>query len=199
METVRCGWCGTDELYCRYHDTEWGVPVKDEQQLFETLILETFQAGLNWITILRKRETFRNAFLQFSPEKVANMQESHIIELMNNPGIIRNFAKIKAAIHNAGCYLKMQDAGKPLGQFLWQFTEGKTLINHYSSLSELPSRTALSDLISKELKALGFAFMGSMVVYAHMQATGMVNDHLTTCFRYRELIDNSRQTCILAE
>lgn len=192
MEINRCGWCGTDELYCRYHDTEWGVPVFDDQKLFETLILETFQAGLSWITVLRKREGFRKAFQNFNPIKMADISQKEIMELMQNPEIIRNFAKIKAAVHNAKMYLKMQNSGKQLGQFLWQFTDGKTLINEYSSLNELPSKTTLSDSISKELKGLGFTFMGSTVVYAHMQATGMVNDHLTSCFRHCELINYSR-------
>lgn len=192
MEFNRCGWCGTDELYCQYHDTEWGVPVFDDQKLFETLILETFQAGLSWITVLRKRESFRKAFMNFDPEKMAIMNENSVFELMQDPGIIRNSAKIKAAIHNAKNYLNMKESGKTLGQFLWQFTDGKTLINGYSSLHELPSKTTLSDSISKELKGLGFTFMGSTVVYAHMQATGMVNDHLISCFRHRELINYSR-------
>jgi DNA-3-methyladenine glycosylase I len=192
MEINRCGWCGTDELYCRYHDTEWGVPVFDDQKLFETLILETFQAGLSWITVLRKRESFRKAFLNFDPEKMAIMNENSVFELMQDPGIIRNSAKIKAAVNNAKIYLKMQDSGKQLGQFLWQFTDGKILINEYTSLRDLPSKTTLSDSISKELKGLGFTFMGSTVVYAHMQATGMVNDHLISCFRHRELINYSR-------
>ena len=189
MEPVRCGWCGSDTLYCHYHDTEWGVPVYEDQKLFETLILETFQAGLSWITVLRKREAFCKAFRNFNPEKMAAMQESHVMELMHNPAIIRNIAKIKAAVHNARCFIKMQESGKPLGDFLWQFTEGKPQTNHFSSLNELPSRTELSDRISKELKSKGFAFMGSTVVYAHMQATGMVNDHLTSCFRHRELTE----------
>ncbi len=187
MEPVRCGWCGTDALYCQYHDTEWGVPVFDDQKLFETLILETFQAGLSWITVLRKREAFRQAFFQFNPEKISAMQDFQIAALMQNPAIIRNLAKIKAAVHNARCFLKMQESGKPLGEFLWQFTDGKTQVNQFSSLKELPTKTELSDRISKELKSMGFAFMGSTVVYAHMQATGMVNDHLISCFRYREL------------
>jgi DNA-3-methyladenine glycosylase I len=189
MEPFRCGWCGTDALYCHYHDTEWGIPVFDDQKLFETLILETFQAGLSWITVLRKREAFREAFMRFNPEKMSVMQDSHIADLMQNPAIIRNLAKIKAAVHNARCYIKMQESGKPLGEFLWQFTDGVPQINHFSSLKELPAKTELSDRISKELKDMGFAFMGSTVVYAHMQATGMVNDHLTSCFRYRELTE----------
>lgn len=191
MESVRCEWCGTDELYCRYHDTEWGVPVFDDQKLFETLILETFQAGLSWITVLRKRETFRKAFLNFDPNKMAAMKETDIAALMQDQGIIRNLAKIKAAVNNARCYLKMQESGKPLGSFLWQFSDGKTIINEFSTLHDLPSKTSLSDKISRELKAYGYTFMGSTAVYAHMQATGIVNDHLTSCFRYRELIDNS--------
>ena len=187
MEPVRCGWCGTDALYCSYHDTEWGVPVYDNQALFENLILETFQAGLSWITVLRKREAFREAFHGFNAEKMTSMNEYEISELMQNSNIIRNSAKIRAAIHNAGCYLNMQESGKTLGEFLWQFTDGKPLINRFSSMQELPAKTELSDRISKELKALGFAFMGSTVVYAHMQATGMVNDHLISCYRHAAL------------
>ena len=191
MVPIRCGWCGNDELYCHYHDTEWGVPVTDDQKLFETLILETFQAGLSWITVLRKREAFKTAFLNFDPVKMAAMNESDMAVLMQNTGIIRNFAKIRASVNNARCFLKMQESGNSLGTFLWRFTDGKTIINKFSSLHELPAKTTLSDRISQELKSHGFSFMGSTVVYAHMQATGMVNDHLISCFRYLELSDNS--------
>lgn len=187
MNIIRCGWCGTDELYCDYHDTEWGVPVHDDLKMFETLILETFQAGLSWITVLKKREAFREAFFGFDPEKMAVIDDDYFADLMQNPGIIRNRVKIKAAIQNARCYLKMKESGRPLASFLWQFTDGQTRVNQFASLSDLPSRTELSDRISKELKTQGFSFMGSTVIYAHLQATGIINDHLTSCFRYREL------------
>lgn len=190
MDVIRCGWCGTDELYCNYHDTEWGVPVHDDLKMFETLILETFQAGLSWITVLKKREAFREAFFNFNPEKMAGMDDGNIADLMQNPGIIRNRAKIRAAIQNARCYLKMQEEGRSLASFLWQFTNGETKVNQFAAMSELPSKTELSDRISKELKSLGFSFMGSTVVYAHLQATGIVNDHLISCFRYSELKHN---------
>lgn len=187
MAIIRCGWCGTDELYCHYHDTEWGVPVWDDRKMFENLILESFQAGLSWITVLRKREAFRNAFQHFDPEKLARWDDSHIHELMQNPGIIRNYAKIKATIHNARCYLNMMETGRPLASFFWQFTDGKPQVNSLAKLSDLPARSEMSDRINKELKALGFAFVGSTVVYAHLQAMGIINDHLISCFRHREL------------
>lgn len=190
MDVIRCGWCGTDELYCHYHDTEWGVPVWDEGKMFESLLLEGFQAGLSWITVLRKREAFRIAFQHFDPEKLARWDDSNIHELMQNPGIIRNYAKIKATVHNARCYLDMMETGRPLASFFWQFTDGKPQVNSLAKLSDVPSRSELSDRISKELKALGFAFVGSTVVYAHLQATGIINDHLSSCFRHSELADS---------
>ena len=187
LEQKRCGWCGTDELYVRYHDTEWGVPVYDDQKMFEFLILETFQAGLSWITVLRKRENFRQALAGFDPGKLAAFTAADIAPLMANPGIIRNRAKLEAAVQNARIYLELQDRGISFSDYLWQFTDGKPVVNARKSLSELPATTAVSDRMSRELKQAGFKFVGSTVCYAHMQATGMVNDHLTDCFRYQEV------------
>ena len=187
MDKVRCNWCGNDPLYMEYHDTEWGVPVSDDQKLFEFLILETFQAGLSWITILRKRENFKKAFNDFDYKKIANYTDEKVLELMNDKGIIRNKLKIKAAVTNAQNFMKIQEEFGSFSKYIWKFTNGKPIKNAWKTLKELPATTALSDTISKDLKKRGFKFVGSTVVYAHMQATGMVNDHITTCFRYNEV------------
>lgn len=187
MEKTRCPWCGSDPLYVAYHDTEWGVPVKDDKTLFEFLILESFQAGLSWITILRKRENFRKAFDDFDYKKIATYQEDKIQELLQDAGIIRNKLKVRAAVSNAQAFLKIQEEFGSFSNYIWSFVNGKPIKNKLQSLSEAPATTALSDKISKDLKKRGFKFMGSTVVYAHMQATGMVNDHLVDCFRYNEV------------
>lgn len=187
MKKERCSWCGTDPLYIAYHDEEWGVPVYDDDKLFEFLILETFQAGLSWITVLRKRENFRKAFDQFDFQKIALYNEGKIQELLQDAGIIRNQLKIRATISNAMAFMNIQKEFGSFSKYIWSFTEGQTLQNNFKSLFELPPKTALSDTISKDLKKRGFKFVGSTVIYAHMQATGMVNDHVTTCFRYQEL------------
>jgi DNA-3-methyladenine glycosylase I len=186
MSQNRCPWCGSDPLYCRYHDEEWGVPVHDDQKMFEFLILETFQAGLSWITVLRKREAFREAFMQFNPEKMADMNDSKIETLLQNPGIIRNRAKIRAAVQNARCYLELKSKGTSFAQWMWSFAEGKTIVNRWTEMKQVPATTVNSDNMSKALKKLGFSFVGSTVCYAHMQATGMVNDHLMSCFKHPE-------------
>lgn len=187
MEKTRCSWCESSDLYKKYHDTEWGVPVYDDQQLFEFLILETFQAGLSWITVLRKRENFRLAFDFFDYKKVATYGDDKFDELIQNAGIIRNKLKIKAAISNAQAFMEIQKEFGSFSKYIWGFTNGKPIQNSFKTLSEVPATTPLSDTISKDLKKRGFKFVGSTVIYAHMQATGMVNDHITSCFRYKEV------------
>ncbi|MDX1828903.1 MAG: DNA-3-methyladenine glycosylase I [Lutibacter sp.] len=187
MNKNRCQWCGEDPLYVNYHDQEWGVPVFDDAKLFEFLILETFQAGLSWITILRKRENFRKAFDNFNYKKIAKYSDEKFEELMQNAGIIRNKLKIKATITNAIAFMEVQNEFGSFSDYIWKFTDDKPIINKWNSLSEVPATTELSDSISKDLKKRGFKFVGSTVVYAHMQATGMVNDHVKDCFRYNEV------------
>lgn len=187
MEKIRCAWCGTDPLYVAYHDTEWGVPVTEDAKLFEFLILETFQAGLSWITILRKREHFRTAFDQFDYQKIAAYDDSKVDELLQDAGIIRNKLKIRATISNAIAFMQIQQEFGSFSDYIWSFTHHQPIKNSWKNLKELPAKTALSDEISKDLKKRGFKFVGSTVIYAHMQATGMVNDHVVDCFRYREI------------
>jgi DNA-3-methyladenine glycosylase I len=183
----RCGWCVGDTLYETYHDTEWGVPVYDDAVLFEFLILETFQAGLSWITILRKRENFRNALDNFDYKKIAKYNQEKIDALLQDSGIIRNKLKIKATITNAQAFMKIQDEFGSFNNYIWKFTDGKPIKNAIKNYKEAPANTLLSDAISKDLKKRGFKFVGTTVMYAHMQATGMVNDHEITCFRYNEV------------
>ncbi len=187
MEKIRCDWCGSDPLYVAYHDTEWGVPLKDEQALFEFLILETFQAGLSWITVLRKRENFRRAFDNFDYQLIANYSSEKIEKLLLDPGIIRNRLKVKATVSNAQAFIKVQQEFGSFSNYIWGFVNGEPIINAFKTMKDLPANTPLSDSISKDLKQRGFKFVGSTVVYAHMQATGMVNDHITSCFRYKEV------------
>ena len=182
-ELKRCGWCLSSDLYKKYHDEEWGVPVYDDQKIFEFLILETFQAGLSWITILNKRENFRTAFDEFDYKKVKKYQEEKIQELLQNAGIIRNQLKIRAAVSNAIAFMKVQKEFGSFSKYIWGFTGGKPIDNNRKSLIEVPATSALSDAISKDLKKRGFKFVGSTVVYAHMQATGMVDDHVKNCWR----------------
>lgn len=187
MQKQRCGWCVGDPLYEAYHDTEWGEPVFDDDTLFEFLILETFQAGLSWITILRKRENFREAFDGFDYKKISNYDQNKVDLLLENPGIIRNRLKVKSAISNAQAFMKIQEEFGIFSKYIWQFVDGKPIKNKLRSYQGAPANTPLSDKISKDLKKRGFKFVGSTVVYAHMQATGMVNDHEITCFRYDEV------------
>ena len=187
MEVHRCGWCVGDPLYEKYHDEEWGVPLYEDRRLFEFLILETFQAGLSWITILRKRENFRAAFDDFDYEKVAAYGEAKFEELMQNPGIIRNKLKIKAAITNALAFMEIQKEFGSFSTYIWGFVDGKPVQNTLEDYRKAPANTPLSDTISKDLKKRGFKFVGTTVIYAHMQATGMVNDHEKGCFRYEEV------------
>lgn len=186
-EKNKCHWCRGDELYETYHDQEWGVPVVDDQKLFEFLILETFQAGLSWITILRKRENFREAFDGFNYQKVAEYPEEKVQELLQNPGIIRNKLKVRATVGNAQAFMKIQEEFGSFSNYIWGFVNGKPIKNMWKSKEEVPATTALSDKISKDLKKRNFKFVGSTVVYAHMQATGMVNDHTVDCFRHAEV------------
>ena len=187
MEKQRCAWPGNDPLYLSYHDEEWGVPVYEDKKLFEFLLLETFQAGLSWITILRKRENFRKAFDDFDYKKIANYTEEKIASLLQDAGIIRNKLKVKSAVTNAQAFMKIQEEFGSFKNYIWGFVDGKPIKNRFKTLSEMPANTPLSDTISKDLKKRGFKFVGSTVVYAHMQATGMVNDHLESCFRYDEV------------
>lgn len=187
MVKNRCSWSVGDPLYESYHDTEWGRPVYDDGTLFEFLILETFQAGLSWITVLRKRESFREAFDNFDYRKIANYSQKKIDSLLQDSGIIRNKLKVHATITNAQAFMKIQDEFGSFSQYIWGFVNGKPIKNSFKSVEDLPANTALSGAISKDLKKRGFKFVGTTVVYAHMQATGMVNDHVTTCFRYNEV------------
>ncbi|MGC6431917.1 MAG: DNA-3-methyladenine glycosylase I [Jejuia sp.] len=183
----RCGWCEGDTLYEAYHDEEWGVPVYDDDTLFEFLILETFQAGLSWITVLRKRENFRSAFDNFDYKKIASYNQEKIDKLLENVGIIRNKLKVKATVTNAQSFIKIQEEFGSFSKYIWGFVDGKPIKNTFKDYRDAPGNTALSDTISKDLKKRGFKFVGSTVVYAHMQATGMVNDHEVNCFRYDEV------------
>jgi DNA-3-methyladenine glycosylase I len=182
----RCSWAKND-LAIAYHDAEWGVPLHDERGLFEFLVLEGAQAGLSWDTILRKRENYRAAFDNFDAEKVASYNDKKIAELLENEGIIRNRLKIASAIGNAQAFLRVQDEIGSFDKYIWNFVDGKPLKNKPKDTSEVPAKTAVSDAISKDLKKRGFNFVGSTIIYAFMQATGMVNDHLVTCFRYKEV------------
>lgn len=185
--TQRCGWAGQDELMIRYHDEEWGKPLHDDRKLFELLILEGMQAGLSWSTVLKKRENFRQAFDGFDPVKIACYTEERAAELMNNAGIIRNRLKISAAIINANRFLAMQKEYGSFDRFIWQFVNHQPLVNNWTSLSEVPATSVESDAMSKTLRKLGFKFVGSTICYSFMQATGMVNDHLTGCFCWKQL------------
>ncbi|MBX7137589.1 MAG: DNA-3-methyladenine glycosylase I [Oligoflexia bacterium] len=184
-DRARCWWCGEDPLYVKYHDEEWGVPLRDDQRLFEMLILEGFQAGLSWITILRKRDNFRKAFKNFDARKIARFKAADVQRLMKDAGIIRNRLKIEAAITNAQAFLEVQREFGTFSRYIWQFTEHKTLRSPQREAKNLPARTAESDRMSKDLKARGFKFVGSTICYAHMQATGMVDDHVRGCFKYK--------------
>ena len=183
----RCGWAGADPLYVAYHDLEWGVPVTHERTMFEFLLLEGMQAGLSWITVLRKREHYRKVFDGFEPERIARYDAAKKAALLADPGIIRNRAKVDAAIGNARAWLDLREAGIDPVEWLWSFVGGQPRQNARASLKDIPAHTAESDAMSKALKARGFKFVGSTICYAHMQATGMVNDHVTSCFRHPEV------------
>ena len=183
----RCPWCGNDPLYVAYHDAEWGVPCHDERALFEFLILEGAQAGLSWITILRKRENYRRAFDGFDPEKIARYGERDVARLLADAGIVRNRLKIAAAIDNARAVLALHEAGSSLDELFWRFVDGRPVVNCWRSLDQVPAHTPAAQALSRELKRRGFRFVGPTVIYAHMQATGMVNDHLVSCPRHQVL------------
>ncbi|MGH6736393.1 MAG: DNA-3-methyladenine glycosylase I [Methyloceanibacter sp.] len=189
---TRCPWPGTDPLYVAYHDEEWGVPERDDRALYEKLMLDGFQAGLSWITILRKRDAFRRAFDDFTPEKIARYKPKKVAALMQDEGIVRNRAKIEGAILSARVWLDMMETGPGFSAFLWDFVDGKPIVNRYKTIKEIPAETALSRAISKELKSRGFKFCGPTIVYAFMQATGMVNDHLTNCPRHAACVALAR-------
>jgi DNA-3-methyladenine glycosylase I len=184
--TRRCPWA-IDELYATYHDTEWGVPLHNDRKLFEFLVLEGAQAGLSWHIILKKRENYRAAFDRFDPEKVARYHAAKVAKLLGNPGIVRNKLKIAAAITNAKAFLRVQEEFGSFDAYSWRFVDGKPKVNRWKTLKELPARTAESDALSRDLIQRGFKFVGSTICYAHMQATGMVNDHLVSCFRHKQL------------
>ena len=183
----RCAWAGTDPLYVAYHDEEWGVPVHDDRRLFEFLVLEGAQAGLSWSTILRKRDAYRRAFDRFDPRKVARYDRRKIAALLADAGIVRNRAKIESAIKNAKAFLEVQEEFGSFDAYQWRFVEGRPLQSRRRAVGEIPAHTAESDAMSKDLKKRGFTFVGSTIIYAHMQAVGMVNDHVVDCFRHREL------------
>ena len=187
---IRCGWCGNDPLYVKYHDEEWGQEVHDDKLLFEFLILEGAQAGLSWITILRRRESYRKAFANFDVQQVAAFSENDFERLINDTGIIRNKSKIRSAITNAQSFIKVQEEFGSFEKYIWGFlTNKKPIINSAHSLKEIPPRSDLSDKISKDMKKRGFKFFGSTICYAHMQATGMVQDHIVTCHCYKTILD----------
>jgi len=183
----RCGWCGDDPQYVAYHDDEWGVPVFDDRTLFEFLILEGAQAGLSWSTILNKRDGYRRAFEGFDPEKVARFTEQKIVQLLDDPSIVRNRLKVRSAVTNARAFIDVQDEKGSFSDYIWAFVEGESIQNRWRSQSEVPATTPVAAIISKDLKKRGFRFVGPTIVYAHMQATGMVNDHLVSCFRHPEV------------
>jgi DNA-3-methyladenine glycosylase I len=188
----RCGWAeGQFDQYIQYHDEEWGVPVHDDQTHFEFLILEGAQAGLSWSTILKRREGYRQSFANFDPEKVAKFDERKIQELLQFEGIIRNKLKVRAAVTNAKNFLEIQEEFGSFDNYVWQFVDGEPIVNHWKSLKEVPATTKESDALSKDLKKRGFKFIGSTIMYAYMQACGLVNDHTVDCFRYKELVGSS--------
>jgi DNA-3-methyladenine glycosylase I len=187
-EQTRCQWAtGGNALYLEYHDTEWGVPLHDDRALFEFLILEGAQAGLSWSTILNKREGYRRAFAGFDPQKVARFTPARIGKLLQDPGIVRNRLKVEAAVTNARAFLEVQDACGSFDAYIWRFVDGKPIQNAWKRMQQVPASTPVSDAISKDLKQRGFKFVGTTITYAHMQATGMVNDHTTDCFRWKQL------------
>jgi len=188
----RCDWCeDTFDQYIEYHDTEWGVPVHDDQTQFEFLVLESAQAGLSWSTILKKRENYRTEFAGFNVKKVARFNEQKIQDMLKNPGIIRNELKIRSAIKNAQKFIEIQEEFGSFSAYIWTFVGGEPQINHWENMSEVPAKTEESEILSRDMKDRGFKFVGSTIMYAHMQATGMVNDHLVSCFRHAEVQDTT--------
>lgn len=184
---IRCPWCGDLDLYVRYHDAEWGVPLHDDRALFELLILEGAQAGLSWLTILKRREGYRAAYDGFDPVRVAGYDAARLADLATDARIVRNKAKIAASVANAKAFLAIQEAFGSFDAYLWRFVDGRPIVNHFAALSEVPAATPLAETISRDLKSRGFAFVGPTILYAFLQSAGLVNDHLTACFRHREL------------
>ncbi|MCP4876800.1 MAG: DNA-3-methyladenine glycosylase I [Gammaproteobacteria bacterium] len=189
-EIKRCWWCGDDELYQQYHDFEWGVPVHDDRLLFEFICLEGAQAGLSWITILRKREHYRRVFDNFDAEKIARYKDAKIAKLLQDAGIVRNKLKVNGFVKNARAFLELREQGKSFDEYLWGFVDGKTVQNHCKRMDQVPANTEISDAMSKDLKKRGFTFVGSTICYAFMQAAGLVNDHIEDCYRHRELMED---------
>ena len=188
-EPKRCDWCLGSDLYREYHDHEWGAPVHDDRKQFEFLVLESAQAGLSWITILKRREGYRIQYTDFDPQQVARYDEKKILMMLQDTGIIRNRKKIESSINNAKLFLEIQEKYGSFNNYFWNFTDGKQVVNQHEHLSDLPATTTLSDTITKDMKQKGFKFLGSTIIYAHMQATGLVNDHLVDCFRYEECME----------
>lgn len=184
----RCSWCQGNELYIKYHDEEWGVPVFDDRKHFEFIVLESAQAGLNWLTILKKRENYRKAYDDFNPATTANFDERKVKELMVNEGIIRNEMKIRASINNARKFTEIQKEFGSFSKYLWGFVDNKPIINSWTSEKDIPAKTRISEIISTDLRKRGFKFTGPVIIYSHLQAAGLVNDHITTCFRYKEVM-----------
>ncbi|MFH1223239.1 MAG: DNA-3-methyladenine glycosylase I [Pseudomonadota bacterium] len=187
MKLIRCHWCLGDPVYIKYHDKEWGVPVHDDKKLFEFLILEGAQAGLSWLTILKRRDGYKKAFCDFDVRRVAKLNEKDVQRLKKDTGIIRNELKIRAAITNARAFIKIQEEFGSFDRYSWQFVNGKAIVNKRDNLKQIPATTKESDAFSKDLKKRGFKFVGSTIIYAHMQAVGMVNDHVVNCFRYCQI------------
>ncbi len=187
LSKPRCPWPGEDPLYQRYHDKEWGVPVRSDNKLFEFIILEGVQAGLSWITVLRKRENYRKAFDNFDWNKIARYDDHKLAQLLQNPGIVRNRLKVKAAVTNARAFIKVREEFGTFNQYIWGFVDGQPIQNRRQTMQDIPPLTELAKQISRDLKKRGFTFVGPIIIYAHMQATGMVNDHLTSCFRHQQL------------
>ena len=185
----RCSWSSSDPIYMEYHDLEWGVPVRDDRKQFEFLVLESAQAGLSWLTILKKREGYRRLYAGFDPELVVHFDEARIITMLQDTGIIRNRKKIESSINNAQRFLEIREQYGTFCSYLWGFTDGQQVVNHFRYLSEVPATTSLSDTIAKDMKTRGFQFLGSTILYAHLQATGLVNDHLVNCFRHQECME----------
>ena len=188
-ERKRCPWCLSGLLYMEYHDLEWGVPVHEDQKQFEFLVLESAQAGLSWLTILKRREGYRRLYSDFNVEQVARFDQTQILHMLQDPGIIRNRNKIESSINNAQRFLDIQEQFGTFCSYLWGFVEGKQVVNHFKGLSDIPATTPLSDLLAKDMKKRGFRFLGSTILYAHLQATGLVNDHLVSCYRHRECME----------
>ena len=189
-EKRRCSWPGSDPVYVEYHDKEWGVPVRDDRKQYEFLVLESAQAGLSWLTILKRRDGYRRLYENFDPEKVVRFNEARIKAMLLDKGIIRNRKKIESSINNAKRFLEVREQYGSFCNYFWRFTDGKQVVNHFTDMSEIPATTPLSDTIAKDMKGRGFQFLGSTTIYAHLQATGLVNDHVVACFRHRECMEH---------